>query len=62
MCLKLIEAYDIAGYCRIFVDEWLSRENTSIDNRKAIIEDFPRRRFPALIFYEDRLMMGFAEI
>lgn len=62
MYLKLIEAYDIVGYCRIFVDEWLGRDNTSNENRKAIIEDFPRRRFPALIFYEDRPMMGFAEI
>ena len=29
----------IAGYCRISVDEELDRDNTSIENQKAIIEE-----------------------
>jgi DNA invertase Pin-like site-specific DNA recombinase len=36
----LIEKFDIAGYCRISVDEELDRDNVSIENQKAIIEDF----------------------
>ena len=52
----MIERYDIAGYCRISVDEELDRDNVSIENQKAIIEDFVRRKFPGstLTFYEDR--------
>ena len=42
----MIEKFDIAGYCRISVDEELDRDNTSIENQKAIIEDFVRQRFP----------------
>ena len=30
----------IAGYARISVDEELDRDNTSIENQKAIISDF----------------------
>ncbi len=57
----MIETYDIAGYCRISVDEELDRDNTSIENQKAIIEDFVKRRFPgsALTFYEDRDRSGY---
>lgn len=57
----MIEKFDIAGYCRISVDEELDRENTSIENQKAIIADFVRRRFPdsALAFYEDRDRSGY---
>ena len=32
----MIERFDIAGYCRISVDEELDRDNTSIENQKAI--------------------------
>ena len=39
----LVERFDIAGYCRISVDEELDRDNTSIENQKAIIEDFVRQ-------------------
>ena len=31
---------EIAGYCRISVDEELDRDNTSIENQKKIIEEF----------------------
>lgn len=57
----MIETYDIAGYCRISVDEELDRDNTSIENQKAIIEDFVKRRFPGstLTFYEDRDRSGY---
>lgn len=51
----------IAGYCRISVDEELDRDNTSIENQKAIIADFVEHKFPGaeLIFYEDRDRSGY---
>ena len=57
----MIEKFDIAGYCRISVDEELDRDNTSIENQKAIIEDFVRQRFPGstLSFFEDRDRSGY---
>lgn len=57
----MIERYAIAGYARISVDEELERDNTSIENQKAIIEDFVRQRFPdsTLSFYEDRDRSGY---
>ena len=57
----MIERFDIAGYCRISVDEELNRDNTSIENQKAIITDFVRQRFPdsTLTFYEDRDRSGY---
>ena len=42
----MIERYDIAGYCRISVDEEQDRDNTSIENQKAIIQEFVERKFP----------------
>ena len=50
----MTETFDIAGYCRISVDEELDRDNVSIENQKAIIRDFVNRRFPgsSLTFYE----------
>ena len=42
----MTETFDIAGYCRISVDEELDRDNVSIENQKAIIRDFVNRRFP----------------
>ena len=38
--------YSIAGYCRISVDEEMDRDNTSIENQKAIITDSVKRKFP----------------
>ncbi|MBD5162600.1 MAG: recombinase family protein [Oscillibacter sp.] len=57
----MIERHDIVGYCRISVDEELDRDNTSIENQKAIIEDFVKHRFPdsTLTFYEDRDRSGY---
>jgi stage V sporulation protein T len=57
----VIERFDIAGYCRISVDEELDRDNTSIENQKAILSDFVKHRFPdsALTFYEDRDRSGY---
>ena len=57
----MIENLDIAGYCRISVDEEQDRDNTSIENQKAIIEDFVVHRFPnsTLTFYEDRDRSGY---
>ena len=51
----------LAGYCRISVDEELDRDNTSIENQKAIISDFVARKFPGaeLVFYEDRDRSGY---
>ena len=57
----MTEIFDIAGYTRISVDEELDRDNTSIENQKAIIEDFVRQKFPGsrLTFYEDRDRSGY---
>lgn len=57
----MTEAFDIAGYCRISVDDELDRDNVSIENQKAIIEDFVRQKFPgsSLTFYEDRDRSGY---
>ena len=57
----MIEHFDIAGYCRISVDDELDRDNVSIENQKAIIQDFVNTRFPgsALTFYEDRDRSGY---
>lgn len=57
----MIERFDIAGYCRISVDEELDRDNTSIENQKAIIADFVKQKFPnsTLTFYEDRDRSGY---
>ena len=42
----MIEHFDIAGYCRISVDDELDRDNVSIENQKAIIKDYVNQRFP----------------
>ena len=57
----MTETFDIAGYCRISVDEELDRDNVSIENQKSIIRDFVNRRFPgsSLSFYEDRDRSGY---
>ncbi len=57
----MIETFDIAGYCRISVDEELDRDNVSIENQKAIIQDFVKQKFPnsTLTFYEDRDRSGY---
>ncbi len=57
----MIERFDIAGYTRISVDDEQDRDNTSIENQKAIIEDFVKQKFPgsAVTFYEDRDRSGY---
>ena len=57
----MTEIFDIAGYCRISVDEELDRDNVSIENQKAIIQDFVTEKFPgsSLTFYEDRDRSGY---
>ena len=36
----MIETFDIAGYARISVDDEQEQKNISIENQKAIIEDY----------------------
>ncbi len=57
----MVEKFDIAGYCRISVDDELDRDNTSIENQKSIIKDYVERHFPGsrLTFYEDRDKSGY---
>ena len=57
----MIEKFEIAGYCRISVDDELDKDNTSIENQKSIIEDYVKRTFPGshLTFYEDRDRSGY---
>ncbi len=57
----MVEKFDIAGYCRISVDDELDRDNTSIENQKSIITDYVERHFPGsrLTFYEDRDKSGY---
>ena len=55
------EMLKIAGYCRISVDEEMDRDNTSIENQKALITDYVNRTFPKaqLDFYADRDRSGY---
>lgn len=55
------ETLNIAGYCRISVDDELDRDNVSIENQKAIIRDFVGHKFPGaeLVFFEDRDRSGY---
>ena len=57
----MTDTLKIAGYCRISVDEELDRDNTSIENQKAIIQDFVGHKFPGaeLVFFEDRDRSGY---
>lgn len=55
------EKFRIAGYCRISVDEEMDKDNTSIENQKAIISDYVTRTFPQsqLDFFADRDRSGY---
>lgn len=57
----MVETFDIAGYTRISVDDELDQKNVSIENQKAIIEDYVKQRFPgsSLTFFEDRDRSGY---
>lgn len=57
----MTESFDIAGYTRISVDDELDQKNISIENQKAIIEDYVHQNFPgsSLTFFEDRDRSGY---
>ncbi len=57
----MIERFDIAGYARISVDDEQEQKNISIENQKAIIEDYVKTHFPSstLTFFEDRDRSGY---
>ena len=59
--MYVIEKFDIAGYCRISVDEEQDRDNTSIENQKAIIKNYVEQKFPGstLTLFEDRDKSGY---
>ena len=57
----MTEKLYIAAYCRISVDDELNKENTSIENQKAIIKEYVENTFPnsELDIYEDRDKSGY---
>ena len=57
----MTETFDIAGYTRISVDDEQDQKNISIENQKAIIEDYVKTHFPGstLTFFEDRDRSGY---
>ena len=59
--LTLIINYRIAAYTRISVDTELDKDNTSIENQKAIIEDYCKIHFPTstVDYFEDRDHSGY---
>lgn len=59
--MTMIETFDIAGYARISVDDEQDQKNISIENQKAIIEDYVKTHFPGstLTFFEDRDRSGY---
>ncbi len=56
-----VEKFAICGYTRISVDLFEDRDNTSIENQKAIIEEFVKNKFPnsTLDLYVDRDRSGY---
>lgn len=56
-----MEKFAICGYTRISVDLFEDRDNTSIENQKAIIEEYVKNRFPGstLDLYVDRDRSGY---
>ena len=57
----MTETFDIAGYARISADDEQDQKNISIENQKAIIEDYVKTHFPSstLTFFEDRDRSGY---
>ena len=55
------EAFAIAGYVRISVDDEKNQKNISIENQRAIIAEYVKARFPgsSLTFFEDRDRSGY---
>ena len=58
----MIKPLKIAAYTRISVDIELDRDNTSIENQKAIIGDYCKLHFPTstVDYYEDRDKSGYS--
>ena len=56
-----MERLKIAAYTRISVDTELNKDNTSIENQKAIIEEYCKTHFPTSVvdYYEDRDRSGY---
>ena len=59
--ITLVNKLKIAAYTRISVDLELDRDNTSIENQKAIIGDYCKLHFPTstVDYYEDRDKSGY---
>ena len=57
----MVERFKIAAYTRISVDMELNRDNTSIENQKAIIGEYCRLHFPTstVDYFEDRDYSGY---
>ena len=57
----MVNKLKIAAYTRISVDLELDRDNTSIENQKAIIGDYCKLHFPTstVDYYEDRDKSGY---
>ena len=56
-----MEKNRIAAYTRISVDTEINKDNTSIENQKAIIDDYCKTHFPTSVvdYYEDRDRSGY---
>ena len=56
----MIEKFNIAGYCRISVDEELDRDNVSIENQKLIITQYAADHGAVIDrWYEDDGVSGY---
>lgn len=57
----MTDTFNIAGYCRISVDDEQDQKNISIENQKAIIDDYVKTHFSGstLTFFEDRDRSGY---
>ena len=57
----MTDTFNIAGYCRISVDDEQDQKNISIENQKAIIDDYVKTHFSgsSLTFFEDRDRSGY---
>ena len=58
----MVERYKIAAYTRISVDEERNGTNTSIENQKAIIDEYCKLHFPTstVDYFEDRDKSGYS--
>ncbi len=57
----MLQRYKIAAYTRISVDTELAKDNTSIENQKAIIGEYCKLHFPTstVDYFEDRDYSGY---